>query len=181
MTLWYGDPSNRFTELHATLVDFNSPVDLVAVCSSEYLPAWDWGTHQQICRKLRMTVGLNWAWCRNQPRSSLCATCGWLTQRVYLDEEQCYECHNVGVCRECTYLLPNNKRRCVQCDFLPGVQTITSQQRNMSAFLDSVCDKYDASYCLGAYYRPDTGRTADMLHLGAGDPMAVAMTGYVDV
>ena len=179
--LWYGDPSNRVTELHGTLVDFNSPVDLVAVCSSEYLPAWDWGTHQQICRKLRMTVGLNWAWCRNQPRSSLCATCGWLTQRVYLDEDQCYECHNVGVCRECAYLAPNNKRRCVQCDFLPGVQTITSQQRNMSAFLDSVGDKYDASYCLGEYYRPDIDRTTDVLHLGAGDPMAVAMTGHVDV
>ena len=201
MMLWYGDPSDRDTGLHRTLVDFNSPVDLVAVCSTEYLPAWDWGTHQQICKKLRMTVGLNWAWCRNQPqdgitlRNSRCETCGWLTQRNYEDVEQCYECSNTGVCRQCTYRVPNNlvpasdrvdsnsamQQRCLQCDLLPGVQTITSHQRNLHAFLDSVYDKYDASYCFGAYSRPDTGCTADMLHLGAGDSMAVAMTGYLDV
>ena len=180
MTLWYGDPSDRDTELHQTMVDFSSPVDLLAICTVEFLPAWEWGTNQQICKKLRMTVGLNWAWCRNQPprnrpqddltaRNSRCAACGWLTRRDYIEEEQCYECHNIGVCRQCTYRVPNNmlrardrvdsnstmQQRCLQCELLPGVQTITSYQRNLSAFLDSVSDRYDATFRIGAYSDPD--------------------------
>ena len=177
MTLWRGDPSVRETELHHTLADLSSPDDLIAVCSTEFLPAWEWGTHQQVSKNLRMTVGLNWAWCRHQPRNvfvqnNRCAACGWLTRRICVDEEQCYVCHNVGVCTQCTYLVPNRlvpprdrvnpnsamRRRCLQCDLLPGVATITPHQRNLCGFIDGLYDKYDASYRYGAYSHPEGSR-----------------------
>ena len=176
MLMWYGDPSNLDTVLHRTLVDFTSAEDLVAACSTEYLAPWSWATQQQICKRLRLIAGLQWAWCRSQPRDGVtlrnrrCTTCGWLTQRHCEDVEQCYECFSTSVCKQCTYRVPNDRvpasdrvdsdsamqQRCLQCDLLPDVQSITLQQRNLYDFVDNMYDKFDASFCFGEHYRPNT-------------------------
>ena len=120
-----------------------------------------WPTVRVVNKQSAAQMHFPWMWVRSQPRDGIwlrnqrCTHCGWLTNRCFpetaLPEEQlCVECHNTGVCLECTYLAHDGHRYCAQYSPRLGIPAAV---KHISDFVDwyGLEEKLDALQLCGDY------------------------------
>ena len=137
-------------------VSLESRAEVLAGVSLCYLIPLHWPTHRTIARAAMVHLASAWQCMRNFPRDGVnmrndrCTFCGWLTGNRYIDEEQCYECHNVAVCAQCTYQVPGKGTRCFECDLIKDL--VNSDVVAMKGLSDHVADAFDAWQGWGEFH-----------------------------
>ena len=138
------------------MVSLESRAEVLVGVSLCYLIPLHWPTHRTIAPAAMVHLASAWQCMRNEPRDGVnmrndrCTFCGWLTGNRYIHEEQCYECHNVAVCAQCTYQVPGKGTRCFECDLIKDL--VNSDVVAMKGLSDHVADAFDAWQGWGEFH-----------------------------
>ena len=97
-----------------------------------------------------------WRCIRTYPRDGIsllndrCTWCGWLTGRLSVGIDLCYECNHNSICSECIYEVPGHGLRCFVCD--PVLPFHPACMVPMARLHDHVGEAQDAFLRMGHYH-----------------------------
>ena len=131
-------------------LDLGSVSEIVAFCAWQYGMVPSWPAARVLCPQARNIVELPFLWMRAQPMDGIsllknkCTCCGWLTGALLVDEEQCGECFNTSICRDCAGISP-----CLVCR---TVDDAPPQFKCFIELLEECCDRIDHLQLSGRYH-----------------------------
>ena len=114
-----------------------------------------------VSRSAYKAIEVFWKYARHFPRDGItcrndrCVNCGWMTSRYCIPEdheELCIECHNIGICRECTYVTADGRLLCGQCDVEPDAPLCLKQISDFRTNSE-VCEALDYLQLCGEHFR----------------------------
>ena len=120
-----------------------------------YLSVLTWPTVRLLSVTAESRLRPYWLAVRHDSRDGMtltndrCTTCGWWSRRLAAaDPESCTECHDISICRHCSYSAPDGRRYCLRCRSCPQVFPYHGYYDTL---MDTVGDALDALQLMGPY------------------------------